>query len=116
MNTSYEERVKALAEEMARNFYGTATVKHCGPIERTKILARYNKAARIAVKHIDAVELQRDEAIELLHSILMMLHDGDLVANSHTNDTYIRNKISKLIKGGLIPSPEKATDNAEATH
>lgn len=96
---TYEERVKKLAEEMARDFYGNATIKNCDPIDRRKIMSRYHKAARIAVKEREAIELQRDEAIELLHSILMMLHDGDLVANSHTNDTYMRNKISKVVKG-----------------
>lgn len=59
---------------------------------------KMRERAERAEKQLDEVKRLRDEAAELLHSICMMLHDGDLVANSHTNDTYIRNKISKTIK------------------
>lgn len=59
------------------------------------------------------VTRQRDEAVELLYSICMMLHDGDSVANSHTNDTYIRNKISKTIKApGFLSQLENEKKDA----
>lgn len=52
---TYEERIKVLAKEMAKDYHGESVFVHAGPIEREKVIGQYMRADRIAVKHMDEI-------------------------------------------------------------